>query len=180
MDLQLDLQIMLLIILGISSNFVAETLGCKMQQLFSQNMLAKQCLVLTSIFSSVALTTSAISPLYALGISIKMWVCFIVFAKIHLPTQISILMLLGASQILKLHVNYIESKSTIDTYQIAMYTKIMHGIVFAMVVLLVVGFIKYTRFQLHAHKGNFSVVSYLFGVIECDSSKSMQIESHKL
>ena len=46
-----------LLILAVAGNFVAETLGCKTQKLLSENMLAKQVVILLILYFAIDFTS---------------------------------------------------------------------------------------------------------------------------
>ena len=71
----------LLLILAIAGNFIAETLGCKTQKLLTENMLAKHILILFIIYFSLGFTSeSNPNPIILLRNSVSIWVLFLLFS----------------------------------------------------------------------------------------------------
>ena len=73
-----------LLLLAISGNFVAETLGCKTQYIFSKNMYVKQLIVFSMIYFTINFTSiEAPSPQESLLKSLILWFFFLLFAKMN-------------------------------------------------------------------------------------------------
>jgi len=74
----------LLLILAISGNFIAETLGCKTQKLLTENMLAKHVVILFIIYFSLGFASeSNPNPIdFIKKLSINMGIIFIIYQNV--------------------------------------------------------------------------------------------------
>ena len=66
-----------LLILAVSGNFVAETLGCKTQKLLTENMFAKNIIIILVIYFALGITNkNNINPLINMYTAIIIWIFF--------------------------------------------------------------------------------------------------------
>ena len=82
---------LLLLVLSISGNFLAETLGCQSQTLLD-NMLAKHLLILFMIYFTIDFTDKQhVNPFINLAKAFVVWIIFHFFTHMDIiPTVISI------------------------------------------------------------------------------------------
>lgn len=78
-----------LLIIAVCGNFVAETLSCQTQKLLSENMFAKNFIIMIIYFAIGFTSDTIINPLILLSQTIMIWVFFIFFNKMTLPFTIT-------------------------------------------------------------------------------------------
>jgi len=161
----------LLLILAISGNFIAETLGCKSQKLLSENMLAKHVVILFIIYFSLGFASeSNPNPMILLRNSVSIWVLFLLFTKMSLNFNIFVFGLVVLYHFINTYINYYSSldkkkyKKEIDNYN-----KILYYLKYLIIGLLIVGFVLYFNKQRNEYSKNWSTFKFIFGVNKCKS-----------
>ena len=161
----------LLLILAISGNFIAETLGCKSQKLLSENMLAKHAVILFIIYFSLGFASeSNPNPMILLRNSVSIWVLFLLFTKMSLNFNIFVFGLVVLYHFINTYINYYSSldkkkyKKEIDNYN-----KILNYLKYLIIGLLIVGFVLYFNKQRNEYSKNWSTFKFIFGVNKCKS-----------
>jgi len=161
----------LLLILAISGNFIAETLGCKTQKLLTENMLAKHVVILFIIYFSLGFASeSNPNPMILLRNSVSIWVLFLLFTKMSLNFNIFIFGLVVLYHFINTYINYYSGldkkkyKKEIDNYN-----KILYYLKYLIIGLLIVGFVLYFNKQRNEYSKNWSTFKFIFGVNKCKS-----------
>jgi hypothetical protein len=161
----------LLLILAISGNFIAETLGCKTQKLLTENMLAKHVVILFIIYFSLGFTSeSNPNPMILLRNSVSIWVLFLLFTKMSLNFNIFVFGLVVLYHFINTYINYYSSldkkkyKKEIDNYN-----KILNYLKYLIIGSLIVGFVLYFNKQRNDYSKNWSTFNFIFGVNKCKS-----------
>lgn len=161
----------LLLILAISGNFIAETLGCRAQKLLSENMLAKHAVILFIIYFSLGFTSeNNPNPLILLRNSLSIWVLFILFTKMSLKFNIFVFSLVVLYHFINTYIDYYSSKDK-KKYkkEIENLNKILSNLKYIIIGLLIVGFIIYFNKQRKEYSNNWSTFKFIFGVNKCKS-----------
>jgi len=161
----------LLLILAIAGNFIAETLGCKTQKLLTENMLAKHVVILFIIYFSLGFASeSNPNPMILLRNSVSIWVLFLLFTKMSLNFNIFVFGLVVLYHFINTYINYYSSldkkkyKKEIDNYN-----KILYYLKYLIIGLLIVGFVLYFNKQRNEYSKNWSTFKFIFGVNKCKS-----------
>lgn len=163
----------LLLILAISGNFIAETLGCKTRKLLSENMVAKHVVILFIIYFSLGFASeSNLNPMILLGNSISIWVLFVLFTRMSLQFNIWVFGLVVLYHFINTYINYYSSKDK-KKYKniIENYSKILNYLKYLIIGSLIVGFVLYYNKQRKDYSKNWSTFKFIFGVNKCDSLK---------
>ena len=111
-DLTSAIQGIFLLVLAVCGNYVAETLGCRTQQLLSSNMLAKHFIIFLILFftinfsSGLASTGKPVSPTTNLGMAVGIYVLFILFTRMNLGFSIIVFILLALMYIISIYITY--------------------------------------------------------------------------
>ena len=151
-----------LLLLAVSGNFVAETLGCRTQQMLSNNMFAKHIIIFCLLYFTVGFTSGDKNPRHPSEI-LKMcgiiYVLFLLFTKMDMTFTTIVFALLAFSYVNHTFISYYEQKSPKDKTLIE-YIGIL-GVI-------LVGFGLYYIKQRNEHYKNWSNISFLFGVNKCD------------
>lgn len=163
-----------LLILAVSGNFIAETLGCKSQKLLSENMYVKNIIIILIIYFSLGLTNddNSIAPHEMMKTSLTIWVFFLIFNKMSLPFTITSFVLIAVLLILKNYKDYYEAKDKKKNQdKLIQLTNIASKIFILNLLVIIVGFILYFRKQYSEHSSDFSFVAFIFGKTQCQSMK---------
>ena len=161
----------LLLILAISGNFIAETLGCKTQKLLTENMLAKHVVILFIIYFSLGFASeSNPNPMILLRNSVSIWVLFLLFTKMSLKFNIFVFALVVLYHFINTYINYYSNKDK-KKYkkEIDNYNKILNYLKYLIIGSLIVGFVLYFNKQRNDYSKNWSTFNFIFGVNKCKS-----------
>ena len=171
-----------LLILAVSGNFVAETLGCKTQKLLSKNMIAKNIIIILVIYFSISFTSKdkRNSPLNILMKSLLIWVIFIIFTKMNIVFTFIAFSLLIILLFLKDYIKYYnyylnieknENKKIEIKNKINILHLILKILIIIFLIIILIGFSLYFLKQYKDHSKNFSYITFLLGKPECNSLK---------
>ena len=96
-----------LLLLAISGNFIAETLGCQTQKLLTESIMAKQLMTFFIIFFTISYSNKDIdSPLSKLTKALLVYGFFLLFTKMNLTFTIATFLTLLALYIVGLYIDY--------------------------------------------------------------------------
>jgi hypothetical protein len=163
-----------LLILAVSGNFIAETLGCKSQKLLSENMYVKNMIIILIIYFSLGLTNedNSIAPHEMMKTSLSIWIFFLIFNKMSLPFTITSFLLISIILIIKNYKDYYEAKDKKKNRDKIIQLKNIASKIFILnLLVIIVGFILYFRKQYSEHSSDFSFISFIFGKAQCQSMK---------
>jgi len=163
-----------LLILAVSGNFIAETLGCKTQKLLSENMFAKNIIIILIIYFALGVTENENNnrPDHLMITSIQIWIFFLIFNKMSLPFTIMSFFLIASLLIAKNYTDYyIKLDEKKHQEKIITLQKTATNIFMLNIVVVAVGFILYFRKQYSEYYDDFSMVSFIFGKTTCKSIK---------
>ena len=158
-----------LLIIAVSGNFVAETLSCQTQKLLSNNMYAKNVVILMIIYFCLGFTSDKIIHPLELGFkSISIWGFFLLFNKVDI--QYTIASIIGLFLILVLK-NFVEYYSSTNNNEIVPeLIKIMEILSVVVSLTVIVGFLLYFKKQHVEYGKSFSFLTFIFGKTKCKSS----------
>lgn len=161
----------LLLLIGVSGNFVAETLSCRTQKLFSKSMMAKQLIIFAVVYFTLTATSDENSnPLLKFAEAIGYYALFLAFTKMTPFFTAVGLFLLIALYILQQFITYFgatgASQQKIDDWVVGATV-----VQYTLLGLIVIGFVFYFLKQYRDHSDDFSVKTFLFGTLDCDSHK---------
>ena len=162
-----------LLVLAVSGNFIAETLGCKLQYHLSNNMILKNLVVIMVVYFSLGFSDQGNnSPTTHFRRSILIWAFFLLFNKMHpLPTAVTFLIL---STILVLK-NYIEYFTNVDKDKFNTTIETMKEIIkllsYTMIVIIFIGFSMYFKSKYEEHYENFDISKFIFGKTKCANDR---------
>ena len=154
-----------LLIIAVSGNFIAETMGCQTQRLLGNNMYAKHIVVLTTIYFCISYTDN-IDPFLNLKNSLYIYIGFIVFTKMDLNSTCICFILLLLMYVMQNFRQYYKKNNNIDMMN--KINNIEYYIEKAIYIVLIVGFMNYLNEQKESHKDDFEINKFLFGVLECE------------
>jgi hypothetical protein len=164
-----------LITLGVCGNFVAETLGCKTQKLLSENMFAKQAVILLIIYFAIDFTSSdePVHPITNMKMSLLIWVFYLIFTKMSINFTIILFIVLAILYMISTFVSYYNSIENNDQYQpfIKAFDSNIQYALYGFCAFVLVGFGFYFKKQYSDHYKHWSTVAFMFGKPSCDSLK---------
>lgn len=162
-----------LLILAISGNFVAETLGCKTQYILSNNIMSKQFVILLMIYFTLSFAgDKKTHPLNNMKYTIFIWVLFIMFTKMKFSITIICFILLLINYVTHTYIvyyneDYLKNKEKIETLN-----NYYNYINYTIILLIIIGFIEYFYTQYNTtENGKFKMSKFLFGINKCNSMK---------
>ena len=160
-------QSLFLMFLSIAGNFVAQTLSCGSQKVLSNNMLAKSVILFFLIYFTMDFSsTEVIDPIVQLKRSLVLWLFLLFFTKMDIYFTGVSLFLLVSTYIMNNFVQYYKEEEEKNKDKIETMTKVMTALELVIIVLILVGFVKYFIKQRKDHK-NFSFVKFMLGIKKC-------------
>ena len=160
---------LLLLILSVAGNFIAETLGCGTQRLLMRSMIAKQILILFLIYFTINFTTSDdIEPVQQIKNSLYVWVFFLMFTKMNVYFTIAAFLMLAVLYGIGNFQSYYRQNNQPDKDE--EFEKLSLLLEKIMLVTVVAGFLYYLVRQTREHK-KFSILKFVLGSTRCDHSK---------
>jgi hypothetical protein len=167
-----------LLFLALSGNFIAETMGCETQFMFTNNRFFKHFIVFLLIFFTINFTSKEnISPKENFGKSLFLWVFFILFTKMSFKFTFTVILLLLIIFIMEQQKEYVvylskKNNSQQSSTEIANLTKYQKTLSAISVVLVCIGFFSYFFARKREYKSKFDFSKFLFGINKC---KSLQV-----
>ena len=158
-----------LLLLAVSGNFIAETLGCKVQKLLTNNMYAKNIIIILITYFSLGLSNGddAISPLENFKNALLIWSAFIIFNKMNLTFTLVAFGLLTIKLVLFNYIEYYNKKGeTSKSDELKVYYNHLFNFNIGVII---VGFILYFMKQYKDYGKNFNILKFLFGTLKCKS-----------
>jgi VanZ family protein len=162
----------LLLVLAISGNFIAETMGCQLRKELSENMYAKHAVILFIIFFSLGFASNDnINPLILFRDSLIIWVLFVLFTKMSLRFNSLVFIFIAVYHVIYTYIKYYKSKYP-EKYKdrIKTLNNILNYILYLLIIIIIVGFILYFNKQYQEYKKNWSTSKFLFGSLKCKST----------
>ena len=158
-----------LLILAISGNFIGETLSCKSQTLFSNNMVVKQAIIFSMIFFTLNFTSeSTPSPKTTFKKSTMMWVMFLFFTKLPpiytFLTFVTIFVVYVTEKQLEYNTK-IEKKDNENLLNIQYYS------IRSILPIILVGFITYYFEKRQEYGKSFKNMTFIFGKQTCNGMR---------
>lgn len=161
----------LLVVLAVAGNFVAETLNCKTQKALSENMLLKNAVIFFLIYFTLNLTNQENPhPITVFRKALIVWIIFFIFNRTHYIVNLFIFVLFIATYVISNYVKYYQSQKEPPTILIKRLQHTIQLLEYALMVLLVVGFLLYFNEKRSEYTGNdWNSFKFVFGVNKCDS-----------
>lgn len=158
-----------LLLLAVSGNFIAETLGCKVQKLLTNNMYAKNIIIILITYFSLGLSNGddVISPLENFKNALLIWIAFIIFNKMNLTFTLIAFGLLTIKLVLFNYIEYYNKKG--ETSKAEELKEYYNHLFSFNIGVIIVGFILYFMKQYKDYGKNFNILKFLFGTLKCNS-----------
>tara|TARA_B100000131_G_scaffold6635_1_gene6908 strand:+ start:1026 stop:1526 length:501 start_codon:yes stop_codon:yes gene_type:complete len=158
-----------LLILAVCGNFVAETLGCQMQRLLTNNMYAKHLIIIALVYFTINFTgTKDTNPNEHLKQTMIIYALFIIYSKTNIYFSSIGFLLLISNYVLQTYITYYETIK--DTENLENLNKYKNITMYAFIIITLMGFTQYAIYQYSERHGNFNPITFLFGKIKCDNN----------
>tara|TARA_B100001093_G_scaffold520120_1_gene612854 strand:- start:4520 stop:5119 length:600 start_codon:yes stop_codon:yes gene_type:complete len=164
----------LLLVLSVSGNFLAETLGCQSQRILN-NMFVKHLLILFMIYFTIDFTqrnAHLANPFVNVLKAIVVWILFHFFTHMDLlPTGIAILLIMVLFFISNYR-HYLDEKGKkIGVKNLknldASLKNVQQMLFIAIIAVILIGSFIYFIEKKREYKHNFSVFKFIFGLKNC-------------
>ena len=157
-----------LLLLAVSGNFVAETLGCETQYIFSKNMYVKQLIIFFMIYFTINFSSeTSPSPQASLVKAVLLWIFFVLFTKMTPGFTFMVLLILLGVYILNNYKKYLNSKK--DKSKDKEIMRMQKGCIYTVILLIILGCIKYYHEKQREYGSKFTQQNFWFGVTSCKS-----------
>ena len=167
----------LLLVLAVSGNFVASTLSCQTQYALTNSMFAKNLVILFIIYFTLSFTsTTDAHPFEYLKNTLLIWFVFLLFTKQNIEFTMISGGLLALTYLIdsfvthnnnKLENEIDENKKSEITKQNDAFKKFRQIIFYGGIFTIVLGYFIYMRAKYIEYKGNFNILSFIFGKVTC-------------
>lgn len=164
---------LLLLLISISGNFVAETLGCKSQYVLTKYMFVKEIIIALTIFFTLSyINDKTIHPIDNLKYTILIWIIFIMFTKMNIYMTILSLLLFIFNYILYIYIEHYRENKIKNRDIIEKLEKIYYFINNLNISIIIFGFISYfISHYKNIGTSSFKITKFLFGINKCNSMK---------
>lgn len=162
-----------LVIVAISGNFLAETLGCQFQKLLN-NMVFKNLLIYFTIYFTIEVSSSkdiVKNPLKIAWESLIVWTMFKFFTRMNLIPTITVILLGVIIFIISQYRKVIENNNqdnNVTDEKLLLIQKLLYN---SIIIIICVSVIVYYIEKRKEHKKSFNFWKFLFGVNKCKSVK---------
>lgn len=161
-----------LLFLAVSGNFVAETLGCKLQNLLSNNMYAKHLVIFFMIYFTLNYSKEeAPHPLESLKSTALLYIFFVLFGRIPLSVFIVTTILLITTYVINNYRDYyknINEKQDNDNSAVDDKLKQAQLILLMLTaVLIIIGNVVYYMLKKKEYGKQFKFLTFIFGHTNC-------------
>lgn len=158
-----------LLLLAVSGNFIAETLGCKIQKLLSTNMYAKNTIILLITYFSLGISNgdNIVSPTENMKNALLIWASFIIFNKMNKVFTLIAFSLLTIKLLIHNYIEYYKRTGNINKAN--ELEKYYNNLFKLNIGVIISGFIIYFMKQYKEYNKNFNIIKFLFGTLKCKS-----------
>jgi Ca2+/Na+ antiporter len=170
-----------LLFLAIGGNFIAETLGCRTQDLLINNIYAKHFLTFFVIFFTINFSSDENKiehPINNIFKTVAVYLFFLLFTKMGWKSTVFTVFLLLSVYVLNLFKNYYKNifnneKNKTKTHEkkfIDLHTNInkMQGFLLLLIsITVIVGFTLYFKEKHKEYDKKFNIFKFIFGVTKC-------------
>ena len=157
-----------LLFIIVSGNFIGNTLGCQIQELFTYSMKVKELLVFLMIYFTLNIVDNhALSPFNHMKISVKIWILYMLLTRMNLIFSAIVFSLLAMIYVIQQQVDYKKGRDELTKEEAAKYNKIMILLEKLSIALAVIGFVSYLISKKREYKGKFSFYNFILGKRKC-------------
>jgi hypothetical protein len=157
--------------LVISSNFLANLFGCKIQKAFNENMLLKHLLGFFTLYFFISLTESSSSVESDLTSRLKfaafIYIWFILSTRVDIRFWTVLITMLGIVYLLQLNKDIESKKQNPDNEKIEKYNKYQDILIKLAFIVTVVGFFVYLGAKKYEYGSKFNYTTFITGNVSC-------------
>ena len=158
----------------ISGNYLGELLSCRIERLFADNMPTKHIIALISLYFFVIISDSRLSkinPIITVGLTLVLYVWFIISAKSESHFFILSLTILVLIAFMQIYHEYLEKrKDKLNNVEQQIYkyiNSIQIACLIIIVIITIIGFLTYLGMKKTEYKHNWSWRLFLLGRSKC-------------
>ena len=164
------------LLLGISSNFIGDTMGCQIQQLFTENTLVKQIIVFLTILFGIDLSDSSNKTLNLkekLFVSGIVFVIFTILANMDYQFSLIAFSLITALYLVNEKVNdfiykKVDKDEEIKDIKKNSYQELRKNISIILIATIIIGFTIYFTSKQQKFGKDFDIIKFIFGQSLCN------------
>lgn len=152
----------LLFIVNISilTNFIGDTLGNKIQTLFTENIILKHIIVILLIYTTITVVDNNVDPYNRFKKTLYIWMLYLLLTKNILRITLILVLLMIVLFILEDYINYY--KNTNKNLEKKL-TKISNFLKYLILILLIIGHIMYINKQKNIFNNDFNLYELYLG-----------------
>lgn len=167
---------LLLLILAVGGNFTGETLSCKVQKLFSENIIAKQLLTFFLLYFSISIFTNKLNPLLNLFYAFLTFIFFILINKGHLTLIVINYIIIIIIFFIHISIDFYENKKS-ENNKVSSFLKknnkkikiLLSVAYFILLFLVLFNFIIYFIEKKKEYTKDWNILIFIFGKTVCKS-----------
>lgn len=174
MDIEGLIKGIFLLILAVSGNFVAETLGCKSQKLLTENMYVKHIIIFLIIYFALGFTSiDNPHPVDIAKNTLIVWILFIMFTRMSLFFTIIAFSILAIRYVIHSFIAYYQKEDSDGQHKenIELLNTIATYLQNSLIGVVLLGFALYFKKQYSDYYKTWSTFKFIFGVNKCKSLK---------
>lgn len=161
----------MLLLVGVSGNFTASTLGCSTQRFLRDNMYAKHVVAFLILYFAIDFSHSeAQDPALLFKTAAMIYGLFLLFTKMHITITIAVFAVLAAVYILTTFIEYYKHDAVNNKQLIDTLTEVQQNSFLALGSAILAGSAMYGVKQYNDHKGEWSTISFILGKVKCASN----------
>tara|TARA_B100001564_G_scaffold337892_1_gene329206 strand:- start:517 stop:1032 length:516 start_codon:yes stop_codon:yes gene_type:complete len=153
--------LLLFLCITILTNFIGDIMGCKIQKIFTQNIILKYCIMLFVIYTTIVLVDKKTSPKEHFIKSIYILILFLLFTKNTFRITTIIIIFMIILFITEDYINYY--KNIKNEERIKKLTKISIYLKYIILFLIIVGHILYIIKQKKKFGNDFNIIKLYRG-----------------
>jgi len=174
-EFQIDLDIIVgifLLSLAVSGNFMTEALSCNVRKILSENIYAKNLIILLTIYFSLGLVSDKkVFPIYHIRNTFIIWLLFLIFNKMNIFFTSLTFLLLFTTLRCKNWIDYYKANDEEKNEEkINKLERISKYLILSIIISIIIGFLLYFITQYTDHYKKFKFFTFIFGKVLCDNT----------
>ena len=157
-------------LLAICGGYVAQTLGCKTQKILTENMYVKHIVVFSLIYFTSSVLSEKKHPNKNLLNTLTIYSLYLVFTKMSIEFTLGVLFLLGVNYVISTYIKYYESND-IEKEKVKKLKDIQNKLSLISLISILIGSTLYMRKKYNEYGKDFSLKTFIFGVLKCKGLK---------
>lgn len=167
------------LLLGISSNFIGDTMGCQVQQLFNKSVIFKQLIVYFTIFFGIDISDGKNLKLNdKLKITTIVYILFTILANMNIKFSILAFGLITILYLLNTYISELKPGRNDNIKANKKYNQIREirkKVSILLVFVICIGVYYYYRLKKEEFGDNFNIISFLFEQNNCKFNEKLDL-----